>query len=52
VLVEVVLETIAYREVGDRPGRVKSRAIKRRPKPHDLFAQSGKQACKRLLAMT
>lgn len=52
VLVEVMLETIAYHEVGDRPGRVEPRAIKRRPKPHDLLMEPRKQARKRLLAMT
>lgn len=49
VLVEVMLETIAYHEVGDRPGRVEPRAIKRRPKPHDLLMEPRKQARKRLL---
>lgn len=52
VLVEVMLKTIAYHEVGDRPGRVEPRAIKRRPKPHDLLMEPRKQARKRLLAMT
>jgi hypothetical protein len=51
LLVEVMLETIAYHEVGDRPGRVEPRAIKRRPKPHDLLMEPREQARKRLLAM-
>jgi Transposase DDE domain len=50
LLVEVMLETIAYHEVGDRPGRVEPRAIKRRPKPHDLLMEPRKQARKRLLS--
>jgi hypothetical protein len=50
VLVGVMLRTIAYHEVGDRPGRVEPRAIKRRPKPHDLLTEPRKQARKRLLA--
>lgn len=49
-LVEVMLKTIAYHEVGDRPGRVEPRAIKRRPKPHDLLMEPRKQARKRLLS--
>jgi len=49
VLVEVMLKTIAYREVGDRPSRVEPRAIKRRPKPHDLLMEPRNQARKRLL---
>jgi Transposase DDE domain len=48
VLVEVMLKTIASHEVGDRPGRVEPRAIKRRPKPHDLLMEPRKQARKRL----
>jgi len=30
--------------VGNRPGRVEPRAIKRRPKPHDLLTLPRKQA--------
>jgi hypothetical protein len=48
-LVEVMLKTIAYHEVGDRPGRAEPRAIKRRPKPHDLLKEPRNQARKRLL---
>ncbi len=46
----MMLKTIAYHEVGDRPGRAEPRAIKRRPKPHDLLMEPRKQARKRLLA--
>ena len=49
VLVEVMLRTIAYHKVGDRPGRGEPRAIKRRPKPHDLLMEPRKQARKHLL---
>ena len=50
VLVDAMLKTIAQYEVGDRPGRVEPRAIKRRPKPHDLLMQPRRQARKRLLS--
>ena len=50
VLAEVMLKTIAQYEVGDRPGRVEPRAIKRRPKPHDLLMQPRRQERKRLLS--
>jgi hypothetical protein len=49
VLVEAMLKAIATHEVGDRPGRVEPRAIKRRPKPHDLLTEPRKQARNRLL---
>jgi Transposase DDE domain len=48
-LVEVMLQAIASHEVGDRPGRVEPRAIKRRPKPHDLLTEPRDQARKRLM---
>lgn len=48
-LVDVMLKAIANHEVGDRPGRVEPRAIKRRPKPHDLLTEPRKQARKRLM---
>ncbi len=48
-LVNVMLEAIATHEVGDRPGRVEPRAIKRRPKPHDLLTEPRKQARNRLM---
>jgi hypothetical protein len=48
LLVDVMLRAIATHEVGDRPGRVEPRAIKRRPKPHDLLTEPRDQARKRL----
>ena len=48
-LVDVMLRAIATHEVGDRPGRVEPRAIKRRPKPHDLLTEPREQARKRLM---
>lgn len=47
-LVDSLLKTIAAFEVGDRPGRVEPRAIKRRPKPHRLLKEPRDQARKRL----
>ena len=44
ILVDVMLRAIATHEVGDRPGRVEPRAIKRRPKPHDLLTEPRDQA--------
>jgi hypothetical protein len=35
----VLLATIAYPKVGHRPNRYEPRAIKRRPKPHDLLKE-------------
>jgi hypothetical protein len=45
----VMLQAIASHEVGDRPGRVEPRAIKRRPKPHDLLTEPRDKARKRLM---
>ena len=35
----VLLATIAYHQVGNRPNRYEPRAIKRRPKPHRLLTE-------------
>jgi hypothetical protein len=35
----VLLATIAYHQVGDRPDRYEPRAVKRRPKPHRLLTE-------------
>jgi len=48
-LVHVVLENLADHTVGNRPGRVEPRAVKRRPKPHDLLTEPRDQARARLL---
>jgi len=44
-----LLAAIASHRVGDRPNRVEPRAVKRRPKPHDLLTVPRKVARKRLL---
>jgi len=49
LLVDVMLRVIAGHEVGNKPGRVEPRAIKRRPKPHDLLTEPRGQARKRLM---
>lgn len=48
-LYEQLLSAIASHRVADRPNRYEPRAIKRRPKPHDLLTIPRQQA-KRLLA--
>ena len=48
-LVNVELRNLARYVVGDRPGRVEPRAIKRRPKPHDLLTKPRNQARAELL---
>ncbi len=48
-LVEVELENLAAHIIGDRPGRVEPRAVKRRPKPHALLTQPRDQARAELL---
>ena len=47
-LIREMLSAIASHRVGDRPNRSEPRAIKRRPKPHDLLTVPRQQA-KRLL---
>lgn len=46
---EAMLRAIASYEVGDRPGRVEPRAIKRRPKKQKLLTEPRGQARERLL---
>jgi hypothetical protein len=46
---EVMLEVIAHHRVGDRPGRLEPRAIKRRPKPHRMLTVPRTEAKRRLL---
>jgi hypothetical protein len=48
-LVHELLGAIAASEVGNRFGRVEPRALKRRPKPHDLLNEPRHQARKRLI---
>lgn len=47
-----LLAAIAYHRVGNRPDRYEPRAIKRRPKPHDLLKQPRHVARNRGAAMT
>ena len=49
LLVELRLEHLASHRVGHRPNRVEPRAIKRRPKPHDLLTEPRDQARAKLL---
>jgi len=49
-LVEAALAHMADHVVGDRPNRLEPRAIKRRPKPHDLLTQPRDQARAKLRA--
>jgi hypothetical protein len=48
-LVEAELANLAKETIGDRPGRVEPRAIKRRPKPHDLLTKPRAEARAELL---
>jgi hypothetical protein len=45
----VLREVIGRARVGDRPDRVEPRAVKRRPKPHDLLNKPRSEARKALL---
>ena len=49
-LVQNRLEHMASHRVGHRPNRIEPRAIKRRPKPHDLLTEPRDQAGAKLLA--
>jgi hypothetical protein len=48
-LVAAELDNLAKFTIGGRPGRVEPRAVKRRPKPHDLLTQPRDQARAELL---
>jgi hypothetical protein len=48
-LCELMLEVIGRQRVGDRPDRVEPRAVKRRPKPHDLLNKPRREARKSLM---
>ncbi len=48
-LIEAALANLTGHIVGNRPGRVEPRAVKRRPKPHDLLTKPGDQARPELL---
>jgi hypothetical protein len=47
---ESLLDALASHQVGHRPHRYEPRAIKRRPKPHDLLTVPRRQAKRRLAA--
>jgi len=49
-LVQVELENFTDHRVGNRPGRVEPRAVKRRPKPHALLMKPRAEARAELLA--
>lgn len=48
-LIDAALVNLSEHTVGHRPGRVEPRAIKRRPKPHDLLTQPRAEARAELL---
>lgn len=52
LLVELRLDHMTSHRVGHRPNRVEPRAIKRRPKPHDLLTEPRDQARAKLLTRT
>lgn len=45
-VVKALLRAVAQHTVGDRPGRLEPRALKRRPKPYDLLTKPRAQARK------
>jgi len=49
-LIRAALQGLPAQQVGDRPNRVEPRAIKRRPKPHDLLTKPRAEARAALLA--
>jgi Transposase DDE domain len=50
LLAQLRLKHLATHRIGHRPNRVEPRAIKRRPKPHDLLTEPRAQARAKLLA--
>lgn len=44
LLEQLRLEHMASNRIGHRPNRIEPRAIKRRPKPHDLLTEPREQA--------
>jgi len=49
-LITMSLSNISKHRIGNRPGRAEPRAIKRRPKPHDLLMKPRAEARSELLA--
>ena len=50
VLIESHWDDLAKHKIGHRPNRIEPRAVKRRPKPHDLLMEPRDQARAKLLA--
>jgi len=48
-LIEAAPANLPGHTIGNRPGRVEPRAVKRRPKPHDLLTKPGALARAELL---
>jgi len=44
LLIDAALVSLTEHVVGNRPGRIEPRAVKRRPKPHDLLTKPRDQA--------
>ncbi|MCH8253173.1 MAG: hypothetical protein IID36_12040 [Planctomycetes bacterium] len=44
LLIDAASVSLAEHVVGNRPGRIEPRAVKRRPKPHDLLTKPRAQA--------
>ncbi len=51
LLIDAASISLAEHVVGDRPGRLEPRAIKRRPKPHDLLTKPRAQARAELIGV-
>ena len=49
-LIEAKMENLRGHIIGNRPDRVEPRAIKRRPKPHDLLTKPRAEARAELIA--
>ena len=49
LLIEAARANLAGHVIGKHPGRVEPRAVKRRPKPHDLLTKPRDQARAELL---
>jgi len=50
LLVQIRLKHMASHRIGNRPNRIEPRAVKRRPKPHDLLMEPRELARTKLLA--
>jgi hypothetical protein len=52
LMLQLRLKHLASHRIGNRPNRVEPRAIKRRPKPHDLLTEPREKARAKLLQRT